>query len=288
MRQRSAGRLLVLLLSLGTPLGAQAQYEVPAAVDIEPRLKEIRALFAKLQEASKAPARIDKKSKAAPAQWYRLQAWELAVKPDVTLLRLVVSSRDTSGELERHFFLKGDELFFAHYVRHSRGGAQERKRDEERMYFDDAGVPIRWQHNKDVQPLDGHAYRWGEQARSDAKVALALAGDQVSTARFEPITCVVGTTKCTGEHGGNYCTTKNSLFPPPGLPIQKDLCMNQPWFAGQNVTCAFEQKGLTLLVTESFQQTCADDDETCASEGSKTKEVSLTPEMGRVEECPVN
>lgn len=64
--------------------------------------------------------------------------------------------------------------------------------------------------------------------------------------------------------------------------------MDQPWFAGQNVTCSFEQKGLTLTVTESFQQTCADDDETCASEGSKTKEVSLTPEMGRVEECPVS
>ena len=78
-----------------------------------------------------------------------------------------------------------------------------------------------------------------------------------------------------------------SRFPPPGLPVQKDLCTEQPWFAGQNVECSFIQEGLVLTVTESFQQTCADDDETCAPEGSTSKEIALTPEMGRVEECPL-
>jgi len=39
-------------------------------------------------------------------------------------------------------------------------------------------------------------------------------------------------------------------------------------------------------VTESFKQACPDGDENCESEGSTSKEIALTPEMGRVEECP--
>ncbi len=289
MLRRTARGLLALLLCLGVPLGARAQPEVEAEdVELKLRLQQIRALYAQLQEASKGPARIDKKSKAKPAQWYRLRAWETPDHPKGTLHKLVVSSRDKSGELERSFYLKDDLLFFAHYVRTSRGSAKERMRDEERMYFDlTTGTPIRWQHNNDIQDNDGHALRWGEQARSDAVVARALAGDDASTARFEPITCVVGDTKCTGEHGGNYCTTKNALFPPPGLPVQEDLCMDQPWFAGQNVTCDFEQEGLTLTVTRSFQQVCPDGEENCVSEGSESTTVDLSPEMGRVKECSV-
>lgn len=286
MLRHAAHGILVLFLCLGMPLGALAQEE-EEPVDIEPRIKEIRNLFAKLQGASKGPATLDRKSKAAPAQWYRLRTWETALKPDVTLRKLVVNSRDKAGELERNFYLEGDALFFAHYVRTAPGTAKERKKDEERMYFSDTVVPIRWQHNQTIQPMDGHAFRWGEQARSDAKVALSLAGDKASTARFEPITCVVGDTECTGEHGGNYCTTKNALFPPPGLPVEKDLCMESPWFAGQQTECSFDQEGLVLTVTESFQQACPDGDEHCESEGSKSKEIALTPEIGRVKECPV-
>lgn len=287
MHLRPAHRLLTLLLCLGIPLGAWAQDEEESPPDIQPRLQEIRALFAKLQNTSKGLASIDTKSKAAPAQWYRLRAWEMAAEPKGKLRRLVVNSRDKSGELERDFYLKDDLLFFAHYVRTSPGSAKERKRDEERMYFDSTGTPIRWQHNEAIQPMDGHAYRWGEQARSDAKVALSLADAQDRTARFEPITCVVGVTKCTGEHGGNYCTTNNSLFPPPGLPVQMNLCMDQPWFADMDVKCSFEQEGLKLTVTESFKQACPDDDENCESEGSKDTTIDLTREMGRVKECPV-
>ena len=224
---RSAARgVLVLLLWLGIPLGALAQEE--ERVDITPRIKEIRELFAKLQEASKGPTSIDRKRKAEPAQWYRLRAWEMTVKPDARLRKLVVNSRDRSGELERSFYMQGNLLFFAHYVRTSPGSARERKRDEERMYFGNTGVPIRWQHNKDIQPMDGNAYRWGEQARSDAKVARALADDKASTARFEPITCVVGTTECTGEHGGRYCTTDNSLFPPRAFPSRRISARSNP------------------------------------------------------------
>lgn len=74
-----------------------------------PRLQEIRALFAKLQNTSKGLASIDTKSKASPAQWYRLRAWEMAAEPKGKLRRLVVNSRDKSGELERDFYLKDDD-----------------------------------------------------------------------------------------------------------------------------------------------------------------------------------
>ncbi len=280
MLQASARRLLAVLLCLCGSSGALAQEEEKE--DIRPRIQEIRGLYAKLQEASKGPAPIDRKNKAA-AQWSRLRAWELTNEKDGRLRKVVVNSRDASGEVERSFYLKGDSLFFALYVTTSKA----RKKDEERLYFDTLGVPIRWQHNKDIKGMDGHALRWGEQARSDAKVAVALVDGTDEAARFEPVTCVAGAGECREDLPGNYCTTTYALFPPAGLPVQKDLCMGSPWYAGQGTSCSFSQEGLTLTVTESWQQSCDDEDPSCANEGEETKTVSLTPEMGRVVECPV-
>ncbi|MFY0523844.1 hypothetical protein ACN28I_11955 [Archangium gephyra] len=274
----SAHRLLALLLCLCVPFGALAQEEEEN--DLQPRLQEIRALFARLQEASKGPAPIDRKNKAARAQWHRLRAWEMTHEMDGRLRKIVVNSRDSGGEVERSFFLKGDSLFFAFYVT-----TKARQKDEERLYFDAEGRPIQWQHNKDIRARDGHALRWGEQARSDAKVAVALADGKAGSARFEPITCVVGDTEFRVDLPGDYRTTEYSLFPPAGLPVQKNLCMSSPWYAGQTTSCSFTQEGRTLKVTQSFQQTC--DDGECDREGSHTKTLSLSPEMGRVEECPV-
>jgi hypothetical protein len=249
--------------------------------EIQSRIQEIRALYTKVQETTKGPASIDLKNKEAKAPWYRLRAWEVKDGPDKGFRKVVVNSRDGSREVERSFYLKDNDLFFALYVT-----TQARKKDEERLYYDAVGDPIRWQHNKDIRPQDGHALRWGEQAWSDAKVALALLDDSARTVRFTPITCVAPSTECRDMSPGTYCVTKYDLVPPPGLPVQKEICSSSPWFAGQGTRCSFSQEGRTLTVTQSFQQSCSDDPE-CESEGASSKDIPLTPEMGRVEECPI-
>jgi hypothetical protein len=260
---------------------------------LKPILQKTRDLFAKMQAASKGPASIDRSNTSKQAQWYRLRSWVTQLPGDapyVKLRKLVVNSRDASGEFERDFFfMRGpsntkDRLFFAYYVTTS-GSGQERTTNEERLYFDDDGIPVRWQHNQDIPKTDGHALRWGEQARSDAKVAVALADETDPKARFVPITCVADASECLGDPHEEHCSADYALFPPPGLPVQKDICVAYATYADRSQSCEFTQKGRTLIVTESYDEAC---DGQCSPHGSETKKISLTPEMGRVVQCPVD
>jgi hypothetical protein len=282
--------LLAVLLCLGLPSGALAQTaeelqeeQQTHEQEVQRRIQEIRALYAKVQEASKRPAPVERKNTKAKAPWSRLRVWELKDGPDSRLRKVVINSRGASGEVERSFFLKDDTLFFALYVTTAKTG----KKDEERLYYDTGGDPIRWQHNPDIRPMDGHALRWGEQGWSDSRVALGLVDGKDDThAVFEPITCAAGNTECRDMSPGTYCVTKYDLVPPPGLPVQKEICSSSPWFAGQGTTCDFDQEDRTLTVTQHFQQSCSDNPD-CESQGQTSKEISLSPEMGRVLKCPL-
>ena len=262
---------------------ARVKAEKEARAELEARIQEIRGLFTRLQVESAMPPRVEVRNPMQQAGWSRLQSWELAVGKDTRLRKLTVTSREGASELEREFFFKNDALFFAFYSTTPKGSGNARAPSEDRLYFQtkDAEI-IRWQHDDNVQPLDGHAIRWGEQARLDAKVAVELASTQDGTKKFEPITCIVGTTACRRE--GLLCETTYALFPPAGLPVRNELCMSQPWYAGGSKRCTFVQAGNSLEVTAGGEQECGDV-EACEPRYSEVKTLPLRREMGRVVEC---
>lgn len=280
MRHRLTPAALVVLLCLGASPDATANSSGAA------RIEEIRALFKKLEAASSGPAPVDKLNKVESASWSRLQAWELKGGKSTRLRKLLVTRSDGSTTLERSFFFQGESLFFAFYVTTEQGSDTEPGKQEERLYFAKNGGLLRWQHNEERRPIDGHAIRWGAQARSDAKVAKALASGKGGTKGFEPVTCIVGHKRCQPMAGDceMHFRVEYSLFPPPGLPVQEDLCSTSPWFAGYSQSCAFKQKGQALVVTRSGQEECGDSPG-CDPHFREDKELALSPEMGRVEQC---
>lgn len=258
---------------------ARVEAEKEARAEAAARIQEIRGLFTRLQVESATPPRIDVRNPARQAGWSRLQGWELSTDKDTRLRKLVVTSR----EVEREFFFKNDALFFAFYSITPKGGGKARAPSEERLYFqgEDAAL-LRWQHDDKVQPMDGHAIRWGEQARLDARVAVELASQQDGTKKFEPVTCIVGTTACRMD--GMLCETTYALFPPAGLPVRNELCMSHPWYAGGSRSCAFFQEGNKLEVTAGGEQECGAIQD-CEPRYSEVKTLPLRREMGRVVEC---
>ncbi len=72
-----------------------------AEKELQLRIQEIRALYAKVQEASKSPPSIDRKNAKARAPWYRLRAWVLETGPAQGLRKVVVKSRHASSDVER-------------------------------------------------------------------------------------------------------------------------------------------------------------------------------------------
>jgi hypothetical protein len=275
---------LLLLLCLGVSHPAAGQdAEQEARAQLEARIREIRGLFTRLQVESATPPRMDVRNPARQAGWSRLQSWELSTDKDTRLRKLMVTSREGASERERQFFFQNDVLFFAFYATTPKGGGKARAPTEERLYFQgkDADI-IRWQHDDKIQPLDGHAIRWGEQARHDARVAVELASAQDGAKKFEPITCIVGTTECRMD--GMLCETTYALFPPAGLPMKPELCMSYPWYAGGSRSCAFSQSGNTLEVTKGGEEECGDVED-CEGRFSDVTTLPLRREMGRVVEC---
>ncbi|MFP2909228.1 hypothetical protein ACLESD_30145 [Pyxidicoccus sp. 3LFB2] len=263
---------------------ARLEAEQEARAELEARIREIRGLFTRLQVEGAMPPRVDVRNPVRQAGWSRLQGWELSPDKDTRLRKLLVTSREGDTDIERTFFFKNNVLFFAFYSTAPRGSARGRAPSEERLYFhgNDAEL-LRWQHDDKVQPLDGHAIRWGEQARRDASIAVELAAQQDGKKRFEPITCIVGTTACRMD--GMLCETTYALFPPAGLPVKQELCMSYPWYAGGSRSCAFSHVGNTLEVTEGGEEECGDV-EGCEPRYSEVKTLPLRREMGRVVTCP--
>lgn len=284
MLLRSPPALLVLLW-LGVPPDAAAKSAEVA------RVEEIRALFQKIEAMSKTPAPVNKQNQEEGATWSQLQAWELKAGKGPKLRKILVTRTDGSGTLERSFFFQGESLFFAYYVTTPPGSGAEPQKKEERLYFARNGDLIRWQHDQVRKPLDGHAWRWGAQAQSDAKVAKALASGKDLKERFEPLTCIISESDCQpGADCMRHFVIFVSLFTPPGVPGHRKLCSTSPWFAGYSHECSsVEVKGRELIVTQSGEQECPDSEEDenagCEPRFSEQKKIPLSPEMGRVVEC---
>lgn len=280
MHSRLTPAVLACLVSLGMPSTAMAQPSEKA------RITEIRALFAKLEDASKAPASVDKQSSRSDASWSRLQAWEPKGAKDLKLRKIVVTSGGEPSKVERQLFFQGDALFFAFYVTTASGSAAAPEKQEERLYFEKNGQLIRWQHNEERKPIDGQAVRWGAQAQNDAKVAKALASGKASPKGFEPITCIVAQQECQPMAGDcdTQVRTNHSLLPPPGLPMKANICTSWPWYAGASQSCSFKQKGQVLEVTRSGEDECGEDPD-CDGKFEEVEKLPLTPEMGRTVEC---